>query len=151
MTQSNQVMKVRNAVIIDIPQLTAIEWESFTEPWTYSTLVSELENEANHFQVADIGFVVTGYCILRKNSDDCEILRMAVDRSQRRTGIADALMTSMFNYAKSEGLKNMFLEVRCSNEAAIALYEKHGFKVISTRDKYYTKPVEDAFVMACKL
>ena len=144
-------MKVRNVTIIDLPQITAIEWESFTEPWKYNTLLSELENENNHFEVIDIGFVVVGYYIVRKTGDDCEILRMAVDRSQRRTGIADILMSSILDYAKSNSLKTIFLEVRSGNEPAKALYKKHGFEVIGTRENYYTKPVEDALIMACKI
>ena len=144
-------MKVRNVTIIDLPQIVAIDWESFTEPWTYSTLLKELENENSVFELVDFGFVVVGYCLLRITGDDCEIQRMAVDRSQRRIGIADLLMTSMLNNAKEKGLNTVFLEVRSSNEAAIALYKKHGFSEINIRENYYAKPVEDAIIMAHKL
>jgi len=45
----------------------------------------------------------------------------------------------------------VFLEVRKSNEAAIALYKKHGYKPVGLRKNYYTSPVEDAVIMARRI
>ena len=144
-------MKVRNVTIIDLPQIVAIDWDSFDEPWSYGTFLAELDNTDSYFELVDIGFVVVGYSLLRHIGDDAEILRIAVDRSQRKNGIADALMTSQINYAKSKSVKSIFLEVRKSNFAAIALYKKHGFEVFNIRKNYYTMPSEDALIMLRKL
>ena len=53
--------------------------------------------------------------------------------------------------AKSEQIKEIMLEVRESNEAAIFLYEKIGFQSITKRKKYYKHPVEDAIIMLLKI
>lgn len=51
----------------------------------------------------------------------------------RKEGIASKLMDKMF----TENVKNVTLEVRVSNVAAIRLYEKYGFKIVSIRNNYY--------------
>jgi len=60
-------------------------------------------------------------------------------------------MKNAFSYYLKNGVDRVYLEVRASNRAAIALYEKCGFNCIGKRSAYYRYPTEDALVMLCEL
>jgi len=97
------------------------------------------------------GLDILGFMLLRLIGDEGELLQIAVARDSRRCGIADILMEALQRYALDNALKSVFLEVRKSNEAAIALYKKHGYEPVGLRKNYYTSPVEDAVIMANEL
>jgi len=90
---------------------------------------------------------IVGFVILRRMVDEGELLQIAVDKAARRRGVADMLLSAALGYAEQNNLKSVYLEVRKSNAAAIALYEKHGFKPLRHRKNYYSNPTEDATVM----
>jgi len=94
------------------------------------------------------GAAVLGFVILRRMGDEGELLQIAVDSAARRCGVGDLLMGAALRYARDNALRTVFLEVRKSNEAAIALYWKHGFNSVRLRKDYYSDPVEEAVVMA---
>jgi len=88
-----------------------------------------------------------GFLLVQTVLDEAEILTLAVDPSQRRQGTADALMRDFFD---ATGTANILLEVAQDNEAALALYNKLGFKVSGTRSAYYDRadgPKVDAVLM----
>ena len=91
--------------------------------------------------------VIVGFIILRRAADEGELFQIAVDKAARRRGIADMLMSAALEYAGDNALKSLYLEVRKSNDAAIALYKKHGFKTVRHRKDYYISPIEDAVIM----
>ena len=70
---------------------------------------------------------VLGFCVLRLVSGEAELFRVAVAGDRRRTGIASRLLGDALRFGASNGAAAVYLEVRQSNEAAIGLYEKHGF------------------------
>ena len=87
---------------------------------------------------------IAGFVISRSAAgQECEILNLAVSPGFRRRGIGRALVGSLL--AGFTG--PIFLEVRPSNEAAIALYKSLGFQEISRRPGYYQSPPEPAIVM----
>ncbi|MGG6550280.1 UNVERIFIED_CONTAM: ribosomal protein S18-alanine N-acetyltransferase, partial [Prevotella sp. 15_C9] len=77
----------------------------------------------------------------------CDLLRIAVREDVRGRGVATQLMQYMVYDLKKNGHESIMLEVRESNEKAIALYEKFDFDEISRRKDYYRDPKEDAVVM----
>lgn len=81
--------------------------------------------------------------------DEAELLSVVTERSFRRKGLGEILLKKYFDKLKSDGEKTIFLEVRESNEAAIALYNKLGFVKISERKKYYDE--ETAVIMRKEL
>ena len=83
-------------------------------------------------------------------SDTGEILTVAVAPEYRRQGIAAKLMEQFFS-AVSDDVENIALEVRQSNSAAIALYERFGFEKQGVRRRFYRDPVEDADIMVKKI
>ena len=84
-------------------------------------------------------------------ADEFELLDLATEPSQRRRGVASALLGELTKMAQSVAGSAVFLEVRSSNQAARALYEKHGFRVVHERKSYYRDPVENAVCMRLDL
>ena len=65
----------------------------------------------------------------------------------RQKGIGRALTTALLQHCRDQGVRQVFLEVRAGNEAALALYRDLGFKIIDRRRRYYRNPEEDAAIM----
>lgn len=96
-------------------------------------------------------FRVLGFIAARLMADELHINNMAVRDGCRKAGIGGLLLGSALVEGKRRGARRSFLEVRASNEAAQALYEKFGFSVSARRPGYYTDPPEDALVMTATL
>ena len=90
---------------------------------------------------------VVGVLQWRNLGEELEILDLAVAESHRRTGVASFLLEGFLQAGGRAGAAQIFLEVRQSNMAAIALYEKFGFRRAGVRPGYYRSPVESALVM----
>jgi tRNA threonylcarbamoyladenosine biosynthesis protein TsaB len=88
----------------------------------------------------------TGFIIGRYAADEAEILNLAVSSDSRRQGHAKALVQRLLVAFCEESAVRVFLEVRESNSAAIALYEKLGFRRVGQRQGYYREPAESALV-----
>lgn len=93
---------------------------------------------------------LTGFLIARQVADEAEVLNLAVLAKARRKGQATALLTTAFEQFRNSGVLRIFLEVRESNQPAIAFYAKHGFIASGRRKAYYRDPVEDALCMVLK-
>jgi ribosomal-protein-alanine N-acetyltransferase len=76
-----------------------------------------------------------------------EILNLAIAASQRRRGIATQLLQSVLEWSRPAGISRIYLEVRGSNDAAIALYSRYGFERKGQRSRYYQNPMEDALLL----
>lgn len=136
----------------DLSEVLKIEEESFSDPWTYSMFNAELSNPFSYQWVArgvarDNSVVLTGFICFWIVEDEAHILDLAVHPLYRRRGVGSLLIKTSLDYWKDAGVKSAYLEVRESNEDARRLYERFGFKVITRRPKYYTRPREDAYVM----
>lgn len=88
-----------------------------------------------------------GFGAAMVNCDSADLLDIAVDEKMRGQGIGFALMQFLTDECKARGVKEIFLEVRTTNESAIALYKKLGFEQISVRKNYYSSPLCDGLVM----
>ena len=71
--------------------------------------------------------------------------------SKRKRGFGQEIIEKIESVCKEENISEILLEVRVSNVAATALYEKHGFEKIARRPHFYEKPDEDAFTMKYEL
>jgi ribosomal-protein-alanine N-acetyltransferase len=94
---------------------------------------------------------IAGYIVARESAGELHINNVAVRDQYRRRRIGSALLGRIVETAKRIGVQVAFLEVRSGNQAAQALYEKHGFKAIARRPDYYSDPREDAVVMSLVL
>lgn len=98
-----------------------------------------------------LGTALWGFLIAWHVADEVELLDLATEPSQRRRGVASALLSALSESARCLASRAVFLEVRSSNQAARALYEKRGFRVVQERKNYYRDPVENAVCMRLDL
>lgn len=124
-----------------------IEKEANPSPWSDASFRNELTNKQSTFLVCVSGQEVVGYGGMWAVVDEAHITTVAVAAAHRRKGIAWALMVELLRRAKEAGLTCSTLEVRASNDPAVQLYERLGYKVVTRRRRYYPDNREDALVM----
>ena len=90
---------------------------------------------------------MVGYVILLDSIDIWEIMKIAVDKEQRKKGYGDKLLNYIFNFVQMP----IMLEVRENNIPAIKFYRKNGFEKIGVRKNYYHDTNEAAHIMICLL
>lgn len=131
-----------------IPQIAAIEKETFSDPWSEHSLTTCLPDDRHYFFVAmDAEGHVLGYISFMSVLDEGYINNVAVREDARHAGIGSELVSECVRRGRERKLSFLTLEVRASNDPAIALYEKHGFAEVGRRPGYYEKPREDAILM----
>jgi ribosomal-protein-alanine N-acetyltransferase len=141
---------LRRAAESDIAEIAMIERTSFADPWSERSFSDMLIHPAAIFLVAsdDASEVPRGYSITITVSDEAEILNLAVAVTDRGQGIGGMLLDAAIGEVQQRGADVVFLEVRESNRAAIALYRSRGFTQRFRRSAYYKNPVEDALVLS---
>jgi [ribosomal protein S18]-alanine N-acetyltransferase len=139
---------IRKAVASDIPAIMEIERSSFSSPWE-EQLFKEALNKG--FFVSIEGEEIAGYIVFEVISDEGHITDIAVSKKHRNKGIASELVKEIIRLAKENAVKQVFLEVRSSNEEAKKLYSKFGFSEIGKRKAYYSKTNEDALIFSLKI
>ena len=145
-------MKQNNVTIIPMTAahtaaVAALEAQCFSDPWPEAAVVSELENPLSYWLVALDGETVVGYVGSQTVLGEADIMNVAVAPSCRRQGIAGKLLERLRTDLKEQGVYSLTLEVRASNEAAIALYGLLGYVQVGRRPNYYHKPKEDALIL----
>jgi ribosomal-protein-alanine N-acetyltransferase len=133
----------------DIDAVAALEAASFTNPWPRDALVWELRNSdvTRAYLLRDGSGAVAAFCVCWVIFDELHINTLAVAPEARRRGLATALVRHIIADAAAAGATKATLEVRASNAAALALYQRLGFRVAATRPGYYAKPQEDALIL----
>ena len=132
-------------------QIAALEKECFSDPWSENSIRQELENELSFWLVAEEDGEVVGYVGSQTVLGESDVMNLAVSPNRRRRGIAKALMQALETHLAQAGSEKLTLEVRASNEAAIALYTRLGFRQIGIRPNYYFHPKEDARILGKEL
>lgn len=135
----------------DLDRIMKIELVSFTAPWSRQSYIDMASLANIHFFVAKISGELVGYMLYQMWANETELHTIAVAPDKRRKGIGKMLFEYFLNDARSNGVKQAYLQARVSNIAARTLYEKHGFVAIGVRKKYYADNGEDALVMQLDL
>ena len=136
----------------DLSVVSDIERQSYEFPWShgvfrdcllagYQCIVFERNNE------------VVGYSILSIAAGEAHILNICIHSTYRSMGYGEKLLDEILFRARSSSVRQIFLEVRPSNEHALALYRKKDFHKMADRPAYYqaSKGREDANVLVKKL
>ena len=128
-------------------QIADLEKLCFSDPWPEQAVAGELDNPLSYWLVALEGERVIGYVGSQTVLGEADIMNVAVSPAYRRRGIAAALLERLKSDLAAEGVYSLTLEVRASNEAAIALYGLLGYVQVGRRPGYYHNPKEDALIL----
>lgn len=124
-----------------------LERECFSEPWSRAQLEATLTDESTELFVALCGGKVAGYAGFSFVLDEGSVTDVAVFPAYRGRGIGRALVQKLRRRVQELELSFLTLEVRASNQAAIALYQSEGFVPVGCRRGFYRRPTEDAILM----
>lgn len=133
----------------DVERVLEIEKEGFLHPWSRELVERELDHSWSRLLLAEDGpgGAVVGYIVFWIVHDEVHVLNVATALAARRRGVGRALMEASEEEGRRHGARLSTLEVRRSNEAAIALYLALGYRRIGVRPNYYAEEKEDAIVM----
>lgn len=139
---------IRRLTIADLSAIERIEQRVYPTPWSRSMFAGELAKPSSvSLGAFDEQGVLTGYLIVSRYVDAWHVMNIAVDLEVRRLGVASRLLEVLFELTAGDTRRGYTLEVRVSNRAAIALYERFGFTTSGIRRGYYTDNREDARIM----
>jgi len=139
---------IRKLAASDVPAVLAILRESpEAAAWSQESLL-QLASVDPTAWVSELNAGVVGFLIGRSAADEFEILNVAVSQAHRRSGIGSRLLESALEFSRTAGSARVYLEVRASNRAAIALYARREFTECGRRAQYYRDPVEDALLLS---
>ena len=155
-------LQIRRLTYADLPQVIAIERRAFPTPWSLAMFVLELSKASGICLAAFVDESppeaaavasppgrdreLAGYLVCSRYDTVWHIMNVSVDPDRRRHGIASTLLTRLFERVDDPEAQYT-LEVRRSNEGAIALYDRFRFRSAGLRPRYYADNGEDAVIM----
>lgn len=140
---------IRPMTAADVPSVAALEKLCFSDPWSASSIASELDNPLSLWLVWEEDGVAAAYLGVQRVPPQADVMNVAVSPALRRRGIARALFAELER--RLPEIDELFLEVRASNSGAIALYRTLGFEQVGRRPNYYLDPREDALILRKEL
>lgn len=136
----------------DVDDVLAIEQDIYAHPWTLGNFRDSLQAGYSCWVMECEGYLV-GYGVLMAGVQEAHLLNLSVARDWQRRGFGTRLLHHFIDLARSYEAQRMFLEVRPSNAAALALYAGNGFRRLYVRRGYYPADEgrEDAILMGLDL
>jgi [ribosomal protein S18]-alanine N-acetyltransferase len=138
-------LALRRLTYGDLPSVISIERRSFPTPWSLAMFVLELSKPSGICLAAEDAYGLMGYLVCARYDDVWHLMNVAIHPERRRQGVAMELIERLFDEA-GPGAR-FTLEVRVSNDAAIAMYQRFGFRSAGRRRRYYHDNGEDALIM----
>jgi [ribosomal protein S18]-alanine N-acetyltransferase len=132
----------------ELPQIKLIDQACLGGFWSLEAYEQEIERPNSHLlAMLNTENIVLGFGCLWSILEEAHITMLAVRPEYQRRGLGRYLVYGLLSAAHEQGLEWATLEVRASNQAAIALYQSFDFTIIGTRPKYYQVSEEDALVL----
>jgi [ribosomal protein S18]-alanine N-acetyltransferase len=129
-------------------EVHSIDAKVYPRPWSLALWRQEIAMlDTRHYIVAEDGGSVVGHAGIMYVMNEGHVTTVAVDPLWQGRGIATRLMSALCHHARTRKTSALTLEVRVSNERAIALYRRFGFAPAGVRKNYYSEINEDAMVM----
>lgn len=143
------MLEIRPMTHIDLAEVLAIEVDLFPiDAWTEELFLGELAEVLNSrdVAVAILDSEIVGYASFRYVGKQGDVNTIAVSKDQQGKGIGTALMDWLESQATLRNVREIFLEVRSDNEAAMKMYASRGYERIDVRRNYYGNTI-DANIM----
>ncbi|MGD8378491.1 MAG: ribosomal protein S18-alanine N-acetyltransferase [Gammaproteobacteria bacterium] len=139
----------RPMVEADIPAILRIERRGYAYPWS-AGIFRDCLRVGYCCWVQPYAGDLAGYGIISVAAGECHVLNVCVDVDLQGRGFGRRLMEHLLEVARGHGAEQVFLEVRPTNLAAVALYRSLDFHEVGLRHAYYPADGgrEDALVMA---
>lgn len=121
------------------------------DPWYPQDFEDALADAHQWCCVALLNKTPVGFACYFSLSESVDLRLIAVAPSLRGRGVATGLLKHTLGVLAAQGKETCLLEVRCSNQAAIAFYEKSGFHRLALRKSLYSGPMEDGYLYSLSL
>lgn len=145
--ERNEAVTIRRMREEDLEQVSRLEEETFSMPWSISAFREMVNHPDAYYFVAVDRDSVCGTCGIRNLAGEGELTNVVIREEYRGSGLGQRLIAEAIGKAQEAGMQAFTLEVRKSNTAAIHVYEKLGFVSEGIRPGFYEKPAEDAVIM----
>lgn len=147
-----ELLQIRSMETADVLAVSEIENACFPYPWGKQAFFDCLKVHMQGWVIV-INTLIVGYAIVMTVLDESQLLSFAITPAYRGQQLASTLLQYIITQLQATGTKEMFLEVRTSNQPAIHLYEKLGFTRMGIRKAYYPTENgrEDALVFRKEL
>jgi ribosomal-protein-alanine N-acetyltransferase len=136
----------------DLDEVLAIEYRAYPFPWGRGNFADSISAGYSCW-VCRVGGELVGYFVVMLAVDDVHLLNLCVAEKHRGRGLGARLLRQAMMAGRQGGATSLLLEVRPSNEKALALYKHFGFQQIGVRRGYYPAEQgrEDALVLTHSL
>jgi len=138
---------IRWLVRRDMPEVLAIEAESFEFPWQEEDFVRCLHQRNCIGMVAECNRRVVGYMIYELTRNRIHLLNLAVASDHRRRGVGTQMIAKLINKLSSQRRSRITLEVRETNLPAQLFFRANGFRAVCVLHDFYDDTPEDAYLM----
>jgi len=135
----------------DMPEVLAIEAESFEFPWSEEDFINCLRQRNCIGMVAEHDDRVVGFMIYEVNKTHIHVLNFAVSRAERRRGIGTQMMAELVGKLSSQRRSRITLEVRETNLPAQLFFRANGFRAVSVLRQFFRDTDDDAYLMQYRL
>lgn len=144
-----RVSKANAPLFLD--RILEVEDLCFSSPWPRRAFRAELDNELSRIWACRRAGQIAGYICYWVLPGEIQVLNLAVHPTHRRAGLGSGLLACAVSEGRIGNAREVWLEVRVGNHPARRLYEKHGFREVGRRRRYYRDTGEDAIVMRLPL
>jgi [ribosomal protein S18]-alanine N-acetyltransferase len=145
-----QSLQFEPMTVDDLEDVLVIENSIYPHPWTRGNFLDSLYSGYQTWTVREPAGPLAGYFLVMLAVDEAHLLNISVRRDLHGQGLGRLQLDKVVSLARTHGMTSVLLEVRPSNERALAVYERYGFLRIGTRKGYYPAANgtrEDAIVM----
>lgn len=143
-------LRLARMQVADLAEVLAIENDVYPHPWSRGNFLDSLYSGYEAWTLRDADGALTGYFLLMLAVDEAHLLNISVRRDLHGKGLGYLQLNKAAEIARAARMHSILLEVRPSNQRALAVYERYGFERIGVRKGYYPADGgtrEDAIVM----
>ncbi len=146
------MITIRQLEKTDVAVVAKIAKASMPYPWN-ETVFSDCFGRDYYAWVVEKQEKIVGFIVILLQDGECQLMNIAINPDCQRQGLAQQLLKQAVTFAKSRQVKQLLLEVRKSNQAAINFYKNSGGKQIAVRKDYYPSATgrEDALIFSLHL